>query len=179
MVCFHNEYIASPHSYLPAFGTIGSTASYTWRVPVILQCIFLVIMLAIIMILPESPRWLAAHGKADESLAVLQRLNRHRMSEDDISLTHAQIMTTVAYEASIGAGKWKDLLRNDEIQSQRRFLIACSVQAFQQLGGINVSTSSTNFSSNCVLTGAAPGTDILCEYPVCLEPFFYCSIINT
>ena len=93
------------------------------------------------MILPESPRWLAAHGKEDESLSVLRRLNRHKMSEDDITLIHAQIMTTVEYEAAIGAGKWKDLLKNDEIQSQRRFLIACSVQAFQQLGGINVSTS--------------------------------------
>ena len=122
-----------------AFGKIGSTASYTWRVPVILQCIFLLAMLVLIAILPETPRWLAAHGKADESLAVLRRLNGHKMSDDEISLVHAQIMNTVAYEASIGAGKWKDLLKNDEIQSQRRFLIACSVQAFQQLGGINVS----------------------------------------
>ena len=131
-------------SHIKAFGKIGTTASYTWRVPVILQCIFLLAMLVLIAILPETPRWLAAHGRADESLAVLRRLNGHKMSEDDIALVHAQIMTTVAYESSVGAGKWKDLLKNDEIQSQRRFLIACSVQAFQQLGGINVSTSLFN-----------------------------------
>ncbi|KAG9751853.1 general substrate transporter, partial [Aureobasidium melanogenum] len=43
----------------------------------------------------------------------------------------------VAIEKSIGAGTWGDLLKSDSIQSRRRFLIACSIQAFQQLGGIN------------------------------------------
>jgi hypothetical protein len=128
-------------------------------------------MLVIIMILPESPRWLAAHGRADESLSVLRRLNRHKTAEDDILLTHAQIMNTVAYEASIGAGKWKDLLKNDEIQSQRRFLIACSVQAFQQLGGINVSKSRIQSLSSIMLTILPLGTNILFQYPVSVEQF--------
>ncbi len=121
-------------------------------------------MLFLIVILPESPRWLAAHGKEDESLSVLRRLNRHKMSDDEILLIHAQIMTTVEYEASIGAGKWKDLLKNDEIQSQRRFLIACSVQAFQQLGGINVSKSRAGGLPKCILMTS--GTNILLEYNI-------------
>lgn len=59
------------------------------------------------------------------------------MSDQAIVRIHDDIVQTVAVEASIGAGKWKDLLKNDELQSQKRFLIACSNQAFQQLGGIN------------------------------------------
>jgi hypothetical protein len=50
---------------------------------------------------------------------------------------HSVIVQTVAVEASIGAGSWKDLLKNDRIKSQRRLLIACAIQSFQQLGGIN------------------------------------------
>ena len=107
-------------------------------------------MLVIIMIIPDTPRWLVAHNRAEEALDVLQRLNRKKMSADAIISIHSDIVNTVAYEASIGAGKWRDLLKNDEIQSQRRFLIACSIQAFQQLGGINalIYYSNTLFSQS-------------------------------
>ena len=111
-------------------------SSYAWRIPVILQCIFLIPMLVILMIIPESPRWLAAHDRPDECLAVLQKL---RGTHDEVAVQrlHGEIIQTVAYEASIGAGSWKDLLKNDNIKSQKRLLIACAIQAFQQLGGIN------------------------------------------
>ncbi|KAH7398025.1 sugar transporter STL1 [Cadophora sp. MPI-SDFR-AT-0126] len=117
-----------------AFST--HTSSYAWRIPTILQCMFLVPMLFILYIIPESPRWLAAHDRPDECLAVLQRL---RGAQDEVAVQrlHGEILHTVAYEASIGAGSWKDLLKNDHIKSQRRLLIACGIQAFQQLGGIN------------------------------------------
>ncbi|PVH68750.1 general substrate transporter [Cadophora sp. DSE1049] len=117
-----------------AFST--HTASFAWRIPTILQCMFLVPMLLILYIIPESPRWLAAHDRPDECLAVLQRL---RGAQDEVAVQrlHGEILQTVAYEASIGAGSWKDLLKNDHIKSQRRLLIACGIQAFQQLGGIN------------------------------------------
>lgn len=61
-----------------AFGTVSGTASYTWRVPVILQCIFLIPMLFIIMIIPETPRWLVSHRRDEEALDVLRRLNRKK-----------------------------------------------------------------------------------------------------
>jgi sugar porter (SP) family MFS transporter len=131
-----------------AFSSVD--ASYAWRVPVILQVIFLVPMLFLVAIVPETPRWLAAHGRAQESLDVLRRLHSRKMSDDAIQSLHDNIMHTVAMEAEIGAGTWGDLLRNDNIQSQRRFLIACAVQAFQQLGGINaiIYYSGTLFSKS-------------------------------
>jgi sugar porter (SP) family MFS transporter len=114
-----------------------AAASFSWRVPVILQVVFLVPMLLIIAILPDTPRWLMAHGRADEALDVLRRLNRGKMSDEAVVRMAEDIRNVVAYESSVDSGKWSDLLKNDEIQSQRRFLIACSIQAFQQLGGIN------------------------------------------
>ncbi|EME42715.1 hypothetical protein DOTSEDRAFT_175986 [Dothistroma septosporum NZE10] len=138
------------------FSTIPGSHSYAWRIPVILQCIFLIPMLFIIMVLPETPRWLVSHNRPEEALEVLRRLNKGKMSDAVIERSHQDIVNTVAYEASIGSGSWSDLLKDDEIQSRKRFLIACGIQAFQQLGGINAliyysSTlfqSSLNFSSN-------------------------------
>ncbi|KAG9514771.1 general substrate transporter [Aureobasidium sp. EXF-12298] len=115
----------------------GSGTSYVWRVPTILQVIFLIPMIFIIWIIPETPRWLAARDRNEEALEVLTRLNKNRMSHEEIQNIHTDIVRTVAIEKSIGAGTWGDLLKNDSIQSRRRFLIACSIQAFQQLGGIN------------------------------------------
>ena len=110
--------------------------SYAWRIPVVLQCMFIIPMMFILWIIPESPRWLAAHERPIECFAVLQRL---RCNEDQVIVQrlHGEILQTVEYETSIGAGSWKDLLRNDRIKSQRRLLIACAIQSFQQLGGIN------------------------------------------
>ncbi|KAL3420566.1 hexose carrier [Phlyctema vagabunda] len=130
--------------------TQSITSSIAWRIPCIMQCIFLVPMLMILLVVPESPRWLASHNRGSESLDVLERLHAHHMSSDDIHALHNDIQRTVAYEESLGAGKWSDLLHNDNIQSQRRFLIACAIQAFQQLGGINalIYYSNTLFSES-------------------------------
>ena len=125
-------------SYWVDYGfTQTYTASFAWRIPVILQCIFLLPMLFLLLIVPETPRWLAAHNKLDDSLAVLKRLHNEKMDENAILNLHSYIIQTCHAEQEIGAGKWGDLLRNDNIQSQRRFLIACGIQIFQQLGGIN------------------------------------------
>lgn len=83
-----------------------------------------------------------------KTIDVLQRLNGDKMSEQEIHALYKSILRTVAIERQIGAGEFKDLIRNDSIQSQRRLLIACGIQMFQQLGGINaiVYYSGTMFS---------------------------------
>ncbi|KAI8677605.1 hypothetical protein NCS56_00650800 [Fusarium sp. Ph1] len=111
--------------------------SYAWRVPVILQCVPIFIMMAILTIIPETPRWLAAHDRPDDCLATLARINAVSIDDPEVRRLHANITHTVAYEASIGSGSWKDLLKNDSIKSQRRLILACAIQSFQQLGGIN------------------------------------------
>ncbi|KAL0932938.1 hexose carrier [Colletotrichum truncatum] len=126
------------------------TESYAWRVPVILQCICILPMFAILQIIPETPRWLAAHDRPDECLAVLQRLKGDHEDEETIRALHNSIMQTVAYEASVSSGSWKDLFINDRIKTGQRFLIACAIQGFQQLGGINaiIYYSSTLFEKS-------------------------------
>ena len=94
-------------------------------------------MLSLILLIPETPRWLVAHDRTDEFLAVLTRLRGGKQDEASISELHKDIVATAVWEKSIGAGSWRDLIRNDRIKSQRRFLTACAIQIFQQLGGIN------------------------------------------
>ena len=100
-------------SYWVDFGFSYVLENYSWRVPVILQCIFLVPMLALLFTIPETPRWLAAHGRADEALQVLRRLNRGKLEDEAIVRVHQNIVNTVAYEEALNAGSWKDLFRSD------------------------------------------------------------------
>jgi hypothetical protein len=141
-----------------AFSTIskGPETSYVWRVPTIMQCIFLFPMVILVLIIPETPRWLAGHDRNEECFEVLRRMHKGKMTDEDIKAEYDTILGTVALETSAGASSWKDLLRSDSglmtatsmilhranysctvVHTRRRFLIACGIQIFQQLGGIN------------------------------------------
>lgn len=113
------------------------TGSYAWRVPVILQCFCIIPIMVILAFIPETPRWLAAHDRPDDCLKVLARMRSAPTSDDEVQRLHHNILQVVAFEASIGSGSWKDLLKNDRVQSQKRLILACLLQGFQQIGGIN------------------------------------------
>lgn len=100
-------------SYWVDFGFSYITESYSWRIPVILQCIFLVPMLALLFIIPDTPRWLAAHGQADKALQVLRQLNRGKLEDEAVVRVHQNIVKAAAYEEALNAGSWKDLVRSD------------------------------------------------------------------
>jgi hypothetical protein len=75
-------------------------------------------------------------NRPDECLRVLARVTDVSENDFDVQRLHTIITETVAFEASRQAG-WKDIVQSDPIKSRRRFLIACGIQMFQQLGGIN------------------------------------------
>jgi hypothetical protein len=98
-----------------AFSTIskGPETSYVWRVPTIMQCIFLLPMVVLVLIIPETPRWLAGHDRNEECYEVLRRMHKGKMTDSEIKAEYDMIVGTVALETSAGASSWKDLLRSD------------------------------------------------------------------
>ena len=102
-----------------------------------MQAIFIVPIIVLVFLVPESPRWLAAHGKSEQSLSVIARLQGKPITHQDVIAQHQEIQSAVELEQSIGSGSWGDLLKKDKLHSRRRLLIACSIQFFQQVGGIN------------------------------------------
>ncbi len=100
------------------FNSNSNLSSYAWRVPCILQCVFLFPMLLLILLIPETPRWLAAHDRSDESLAVLRRLRGGKEEDEIIVDLHKEIVATAVWEKSIGAGSWKDLVRMIRLEAK-------------------------------------------------------------
>jgi hypothetical protein len=117
------------------FGLSNVNSSVAWRVPTVLQCVFLILQLLLLPLVPDTARWYASHDRHEEALMVLKRMYGHRESEEFIRNLHADILQTVAVETSIGAGSWKDLLKDDSIHSRHRLFLACGIQIMQQLGG--------------------------------------------
>ena len=97
-------------------------------------------------IIPESPRWLFFHDRSTEAMEVLLRLEEPNTDgeDPDLQAKFKEIEATVLYEKYIQAKGYRELFRNDGSSSRRRLLIACSVQFFQQLGGINGQLQSTS-----------------------------------
>lgn len=53
----------------------------SWRFPIALQILFALVLIGGVMVLPESPRWLIAHGYDHEGLRVIAALDSK--AEDD------------------------------------------------------------------------------------------------
>ncbi|KAI0771581.1 general substrate transporter [Trametes elegans] len=119
-----------------------SGSSAQWRVPISLQIIFAVIMIAGISFLPESPRWLAKHGRNAEALAVISALDGKPITDPQVQQTYHGIREAISAESQFTSDKTplRELFTNGRSQNFRRAALGVVVQCFQQISGINLIT---------------------------------------
>lgn len=103
-----------------------------WRLSYGGNIIFAIILLLSLPFLPESPRWLAAHG-TEQQLYEALRKTRY---EDQIDSEMKQLLTEVEEEKELGVATWKEVFSLKH-QMRRRLILGISFQAIQQLCGIN------------------------------------------
>lgn len=105
------------------FITLGCSAITTeaqWRFPLGVQQIFVVIILVMVYILPESPRWLLAHGHEEEAKHVLLMLNDHDINEE-----FQEIKTSIQTEQAAQVS-WVEMVRGG--LTTRRVLLGMMLQ---------------------------------------------------
>ncbi|KAL7628046.1 hypothetical protein AAE478_002242 [Parahypoxylon ruwenzoriense] len=114
--------------------------SVGWRFPLALQLIFCLILFCTIPWLPESPRWLLAHGRETEAIIILADLEDKPADDPYVVAERQEIMYGIEYERK-NAIDWKDLLRGRTktgTKTVRRLILGSGTQAMQQFGGINI-----------------------------------------
>jgi sugar porter (SP) family MFS transporter len=101
-----------------------------------------------LMFVPESPRWLAMHGKEKEALDVFERASGPEQARADIAVVHASL----AADAERAGASLKELFK----PAMRLVLtIGVSVAILQQITGIN----SVFFYAPMIFEQSGIGTD--------------------
>ena len=114
-----------------------------WRIPLGLQLVPAVILAALILLFPESPRWLIDHGKEEEGMRTLAKLHSNGDRTDPWVLAeYDQIVHAIAIEHEHGAKGYRELF--NEKSSVRRLVLVAALQASVQMTGVRTSTN-TNF----------------------------------
>lgn len=114
----------------------GPTDSRQWRISLGIQMVPAVFLAALILLFPESPRWLIDHGRLDEGLQTLARLHsRGDVNDAWVQTEYEQITTSIAHEHEAEAKSYTELFTDRSCF--RRLFIACSVQAAAQMTGVS------------------------------------------
>ncbi|CAL5029240.1 unnamed protein product [Urochloa decumbens] len=134
-------------SFPEIFGSLGILLGYVsnlafaglpdgvnWRVMLGAGVLPSVSIVFVIMVIPESPRWLVMQGRAADARAVLLRVTD---SEEEAMARLVEIeQAAAARVANSGEAAWRELLRPSPVI--RRMLVAgLGVQFLQQITGID------------------------------------------
>ncbi|BGO95408.1 sugar transporter-like protein [Rhodotorula toruloides] len=121
-------------AYWIDFGFSYLPDSTSWRVPIALQAIFAVALVALIAFLPESPRWLVSKGHYVEAQRVIAALEPAHFTDETVLLQLKIIGDSLEGQTR---QRKRDLITNGPTQHFRRALLGSSSQFFQQVGGCN------------------------------------------
>ncbi|KAG0172037.1 hypothetical protein DFQ28_001792 [Apophysomyces sp. BC1034] len=125
-------------AYWLEYGLYFVEGDLAWRFPLAFQMVFAIILGLGSFILPESPRWLQAHGYEDECKEVLSRL----WSDCDVNHPRCiaeweEIRDGIELERREGVSSYKELFKKGKMNNRYRVLLGMGGQLIQQFGGIN------------------------------------------
>lgn len=114
----------------------GDHDSRQWRIALGLQCLPAVILAALILFFPESPRWLIDKGRVDEGLTTLARLHSQGNIDDPwVRAEFEQIQERIAVEHEAAAKSYSELFTDKSCF--RRLFLAVALQASVQMTGVS------------------------------------------
>lgn len=112
-------------------------SSAAWRIPIAIQLIFLLVAALLLLVMPESPRWLILTGRENEALKVLSALNDKPIDSHDVRMEFLQIKDAVI---EMSKGTFGSAFSMGDYRHVHRTCLAVLLQVFQQMTGINLIT---------------------------------------
>ena len=108
--------------------------SGSYRIPIAVQFAWALVLIAGMLVLPETPRYLIKRGKPEAAARSLARLRR--LPVDDVAIVDelSEIQANHDYELTLGKATYIDCFRGNVM---KKLLTGCLLQGLQQLTGIN------------------------------------------
>jgi len=116
------------------FGTLQIPSNWAWRVPSIVQAFPSLIQLTFLYFVPESPRWMIAHGKEEQAHKILANAHANGDLNDEVVVLEMQeINDTLKLEKEFEGNSWAELIRTKG--NRHRMIICVSAGVFSQWSG--------------------------------------------
>lgn len=116
------------------FGTQTIQSDWSWRIPSLLQMAPSLLQVALVFLLPESPRWLISKDRHEQALAVLVKYHGEGDPNSEfVKAEMAEMKSTIAIEMEYSKNSWLDMVRTAGMR--RRVVIGGLLGLFTQLSG--------------------------------------------
>lgn len=122
-------------AYWTAYATSAYESSFQWRFPLAFQSFFAILLVLQTIGLPESPRWLIAHGRSEEAAPVIAAVLGKPDDDMSVELTVLAVQKSMEEEHRGGPFRFQELFTWGRTQNLRRLILAISVQLGQQFSG--------------------------------------------
>ncbi|KAK5113816.1 hypothetical protein LTR62_003200 [Meristemomyces frigidus] len=128
------------------FGTLYIPSNWSWRLPSLLQAAPSFVQVLLVLLLPESPRWLMSRGKDEQALNILAKYHANGDREDPlVRFEYAEMKASIMQGEQ--KGRWSDLFATPGNRKRVFICLACGV--FSQFSG----TSLTAYYLHNILLG--------------------------
>lgn len=120
---YSNYYFGQIAAAWFCFGTLSwSETNWRWRAPCLFQAVPPAIVLAHLLLIPESPRWLVDHDRSDEALNILAREHANGDLNDElVRYEYDEICRALQLEKENQKSKYTDFLKTPG--NRRRLLV--------------------------------------------------------
>lgn len=127
------------------YGTKNMNNSGSYRIPIGLQFLWVLILIIGLFLLPESPRFFVRKGQLDKAAIVLATLRQQPVDSAYVQEELAEIVENFETESALIPTQsyfqtWKSCFTGslrDQSSNLRRTILSTSLQMMQQLTGIN------------------------------------------
>ncbi|KAI9147017.1 Major facilitator-type transporter ecdD [Paramyrothecium foliicola] len=120
------------------YGSAQRKDSAAYYIPLALQLIAPLVMIALSPRLPESPRWLVWNGRSEEAIESAKRLFATEKNNFDAVQYVRELEVALDHEKNVDKPGWLDLVRQPTL---RRLLISVGAQCFLQAQGSSYITN--------------------------------------
>ncbi|KAJ5464803.1 sugar transporter STL1 [Penicillium daleae] len=129
-----------PLAYWIDLGFTQMTNQVSWRFPIGLQSGFAFTALAVMSILPDTPRWYYAKGRDQEGDTILSKLHGRPIDDARVQAMRGEILASIKLEREAGNGfRVLDLIWDkSDLQVGRRLRTGFILYSLDNLMGINM-----------------------------------------